>query len=223
LLVQKGGKARYLKFLADAHNMGSWERAIAANYDYRGIDDLEKDWQNWIVAGCPDLKLPDGQLLADRGEQNHPAGQQFVVRGQTPADDPFLDNAPSQTRLAGRQEVGDTEHSVPARPLPLAQKTGSRTDRPDEREAALEPCDRVKARAPAAPRHPATRSDPFTNDEIPPIAKAPGALPSALRARQSRTRPAEAGSDGAQRRTVPCSEFPFDPRPSPLTRTGKRR
>src|SRR5262245_8815764 len=63
LLVQEGGRPRYLKFLADAHQHG-WERAIQSNYNCQGVDDLEKRWHDWIMAGGHEV-VPKGQQIAD--------------------------------------------------------------------------------------------------------------------------------------------------------------
>ncbi|MGQ0634334.1 MAG: hypothetical protein ACT4QC_06980 [Planctomycetaceae bacterium] len=217
LLVQKGGRARYLKFLADAHNLASWDRAIAANYEYQGVDDLEKDWQNWVVAGCPEIKLPDGQLLADRGRNGGPAEQQIVMRGQNPTDDPFLENTVQPARPAGSQEVAAA--LPPAKPLrlPLESRTDARDDRtPLSPPAADEPGPR-RARGRSVASEKAAHADASF------VAAGSTALTSALRARHVRSRSAEPATDDTDRETVACSEFPIDPRPSPLARTGKLR
>lgn len=57
-LIQQGGRKRFLKFLEDAHRVG-WERAITRNYDHRGIDRLDKNWNGWFLAGSPQLASPD--------------------------------------------------------------------------------------------------------------------------------------------------------------------
>src|SRR5262249_45564533 len=57
LLVQRGGKDRYLKFLADAHKRG-WERAFKTHYGYDDLRSLEKEWEGWIIAGCPGGGVP---------------------------------------------------------------------------------------------------------------------------------------------------------------------
>src|SRR5437868_10217828 len=41
LLVQEGGRTRYLKFLADAHQQG-WEHAVQTHYGYRSVESLEQ-------------------------------------------------------------------------------------------------------------------------------------------------------------------------------------
>lgn len=108
LLVQKGGKARYLKFLNDAHQRG-WEKAIQAQYSFKGVDDLEKQWHEWIVAGSPPLKLPEGQQLAQTGSSpKNAVASGFELRGQSPevesprgvAGDPFLDGHAVSTESA---------------------------------------------------------------------------------------------------------------------------
>jgi hypothetical protein len=93
LLVQQGGKSRYLKFLQDAHLKG-WDSAVTAHYGYRGIDDLEKRWKEWVVAGSPDLKPQQNVLVADAAKSAADAQAAPIIRGQSPAgesaEDPFL-------------------------------------------------------------------------------------------------------------------------------------
>lgn len=79
-LVQQGGRERYLKFLADGERMG-WTEAIKSNYHHGGVDSLQKNWQGWVMAGMPKLRLPKGRMLADAGAVNDGRsvpGQNFV-------------------------------------------------------------------------------------------------------------------------------------------------
>jgi len=103
LLVQRGGKALYLKFLNDAHYHG-WEKAAQQNYGYRGIDEMEQEWQGWIIAGSPPIQ-PDGQVVAAAAPAVKPTTVAktsvattttppgTIIRGQSPVDDPFLEPA----------------------------------------------------------------------------------------------------------------------------------
>lgn len=62
-LVQAGGKTRYLEFLDTAHKHG-WDRAIAEHYNLKGVNDLESRWDSWVMAGSPQLKIPEGSQIA---------------------------------------------------------------------------------------------------------------------------------------------------------------
>jgi hypothetical protein len=122
LLVQKGGKARYLKFLNDAHQRG-WEKAIQSHYGFKGVDDLEKQWHEWVVAGSPPFPLPEGQQLAqtDAPPKNKPASG-FEMRGQSPdketdtasGRDPFLDTAVARNDLPRRRALPLSGEQSPA-------------------------------------------------------------------------------------------------------------
>lgn len=62
-LVQQGGREKYLKFMGDGERMG-WTQAIKANYHHGGVDELQKNWRSWIMAGMPKMKEPAGTMLA---------------------------------------------------------------------------------------------------------------------------------------------------------------
>ena len=51
-LVQAGGKSRYLKFLDDAHRQG-WDRSLQQNYEVDTVEELDKRWSGWVIAGSP--------------------------------------------------------------------------------------------------------------------------------------------------------------------------
>jgi len=135
LLVQRGGKALYLKFLNDAHYHG-WERSAQQNYGYRGLEEMEKEWHGWIIAGSPDVH-PVGQQIADATPTaNVTAAAKpslsttttapgTIIRGQSPVDDPFLEPAavvvssPPATR---REEAPTPRRNSPAAPNNLGNR-----------------------------------------------------------------------------------------------------
>ena len=83
-LVQRGGKARYLKFVDFANTKG-WDRAVAKFYGIPNVDTLDKQWSAWVVAGSPRLDLPAGQQLADAGStKNRGPLPKSIVRSQNP-------------------------------------------------------------------------------------------------------------------------------------------
>lgn len=64
-LVQQGGRAKYLKLMADGERLG-WTQAIRANYYHGGVDELEKNWRAWVMAGMPTMKAPNKALANAR-------------------------------------------------------------------------------------------------------------------------------------------------------------
>ena len=77
-LVQQGGKKRYLEFLQCAHQE-NWDHAIKRYYGAESIERLEQLWSGWVIAGSPELRLPEGTELADTSRR-----PDIVVRSQTP-------------------------------------------------------------------------------------------------------------------------------------------
>ncbi len=88
LLIQNGGRGKFLAFLKAANTDG-WDRALHAYYGHAGIDYLERDWNKWVLAGCPAKAAPTGTVLA-AAEQ--PAVQQqaenILARSQAPEREP---------------------------------------------------------------------------------------------------------------------------------------
>lgn len=79
-LIQKGDKARYLKFLESAEQQG-WDTALHRHFGYRKVEELEKDWKDWVLAGSPAISLPEGQQFVQTDNANR---RNITVRGQSP-------------------------------------------------------------------------------------------------------------------------------------------
>lgn len=80
-LIQQSDRRKYLQFLSQAFADG-WERALRDQYGYERIDLLEKELEQWILAGSPDLNTPEGSLLADR--RRGTSREVPTIRGQSP-------------------------------------------------------------------------------------------------------------------------------------------
>src|SRR5579872_7497957 len=131
LLVQEGGRARYLRFLGDAHRDG-WEGAIRAHYGYRGVDELERRWHDWIVAGSPEIARPKDQELASDRKNKKQAPEKVapVVRAQSPSEDPFLDEPVAAVESVPHRKAGFEAPAPRERPR---RKPASHSRQPGER------------------------------------------------------------------------------------------
>jgi len=217
LLVQEGGRARYLKFLADAHQHG-WDKAIQVHYNCHGVDDLEKRWHDWIIAGGHESNLPKGQQLAEASRGNAAAEQtKPVIRGQKPSEDPFLDDSSIAVVEAGR-----------------SRGEGLVAPEPKERPAAKRKAAPERARVVAVVKPTADeRNDAWsTGDDDRPRADASEAEPPSERpslslptknGREKHEEFAGSRSSAKERQVTEWSEFPQDPRPSPLALPGRNR
>lgn len=133
-LVQQGGKARYLKFLQDAHDR-NWDEAIARHYGLKNTDNLEKEWTGWIMAGSPPLPRRDGAQLADAGKRRKPNDP--VVRSQSPEESnaDHLADAPRNLDRGAAQPPRNTEVASGGR----ANPRGTNWDTLPERERLPRP------------------------------------------------------------------------------------
>ena len=134
LLIQNGGRARFLAFLKAAHTDG-WDRSLHAYYGHAGIDYLERDWNKWVLAGCPAKTAPPGTVLAAAElPVAKPAAESVLARSQAPDREPVTveELAEPQVQLAaapvpankrglGLQAPLPARRSVPAEPVMLSQ------------------------------------------------------------------------------------------------------
>jgi hypothetical protein len=216
LLVQEGGRARYLTFLADAHQQG-WERAIQTHYGYRSVASLEQRWHDWVIAGGPELAVPRDQQLADSSVTGGAAASQApIVRGQKPAEDPFLnetaptrvDAPPARTtgapRILEAAKPADPVKRVAAQELPLAGRPRA------------EP-------VPAGDRQAADDESPLAKVQPPPEAREKKGTRLRPKEQPREVPAAETRSSAKGRQVTEWSEFPQDPRPSPIILPGRNR
>lgn len=88
LLIQNGGRAKFLSFLQSANTDG-WDRALHAYYGHAGVDYLERDWNKWVIAGCPPKAPAEGTVLASAEQPAAtPEGQNILARSQAPDREP---------------------------------------------------------------------------------------------------------------------------------------
>jgi hypothetical protein len=83
LLVQQGGRARYLVFLRDALQ-GSWDAALVRHYGYKNIEEFEKKWLGWVMAGSPaiDKEILYAARSGTKGVVSPVKETPAIVRGQ---------------------------------------------------------------------------------------------------------------------------------------------
>ena len=104
-LVQKGGKARYLKFL-DLADKKDWHSALKELYGIQGVESLDSSWGSWVVAGSPPL---DKDRMLAANDANAPADD-TVIRGQTPDGGARADADPSTTTAPVKTAALDPEN-----------------------------------------------------------------------------------------------------------------
>lgn len=112
-LVQQGGKARFLTFIQEAHGSG-WDAAFRKHYSEANVEAVERKWSQWVIAGSPSLRQPEGVLLASAktasSETTERTGQEpSVVRSQTP-DEKATHKA--STREHNPLDAGDNRRSA---------------------------------------------------------------------------------------------------------------
>lgn len=132
-LIAKSSKAAYLKFLNDAHHQRSWDKALKAHFGYARVEQLEAEWDEWVIAGSPlDRLSPDVQLAGRDDDDPVIRGQSpeiLVVLGRPTSRPPML----SEPRIAARDASRSRERLQ--QPLVVRPIANSTRRTPDSRRA----------------------------------------------------------------------------------------
>ncbi len=79
-LIQRRGKQEYIRLMATAYEQ-DWEPALKNIYGFHSLSNLERDWDQWVMAGSPSQGTPKGTQVAGRDRN---AGNEPTIRGQSP-------------------------------------------------------------------------------------------------------------------------------------------
>lgn len=120
-LIQKGGKSRFLAFMQDAHESG-WDASLRKHYEEANVESLESKWSQWVIAGSPSLRRPNGELLAD-------AKTPSIIRSQNPES-----KSPPRRKSDGMElaSTNNTGHSVVPRSESVTAPEAGRRKNPVE-------------------------------------------------------------------------------------------
>jgi hypothetical protein len=128
---EEDGRAIYLSFIGTALEHG-WETAFREHYDFTGIQEVESQWLDWVLAGSPSLNVDAAGLASTESNDD-----QIFVAGQSPeADEPAASyTAQGATQTAALTGTGSAGYS----PLPPTTRRvrqqqptlGSRLDAPE--------------------------------------------------------------------------------------------
>ena len=144
-LIQHADKPQYLRLMAMAHDRG-WEAALNQLYGFQSIESLEREWDQWVLAGSAKLNIPAGSQVASRDRNKSDA---TIIRGQSPESGP---------RLGEPEELGPLSRT-PDRDMEIAQVPGRRS-----REGLREPLYTVDSLSSGAAKFSQNRPVPFDDE-----------------------------------------------------------
>lgn len=118
-LVRMGGRKRFLHFLSAAERTG-WDAAIAKFYKIRSVNHLEKEWNNWFLAGSPEMNNDTGILVASDNWRKNPVDSDVVIRSQN-ADNTSRPSLPNTQRNMAATRSSSNDQTSPRAPAPFAK------------------------------------------------------------------------------------------------------
>ncbi|MFM9024069.1 MAG: hypothetical protein ACKON7_01785 [Planctomycetaceae bacterium] len=98
-LIERGGRHKYVQFVADGLATENWSAALAAHYGVPGVAQMQHVWLDWVKQGCP---APPAALAA--AAPSAPASWAATTRGQSP-DAPARPAPAALTSTVGRQSI----------------------------------------------------------------------------------------------------------------------
>jgi hypothetical protein len=108
-LIERGGRHKYVSFVADGLATENWSAALAKHYGISGVAQMQHVWLDWVKQGCP---APPASLAA--AAPPAPASWTGTARGQSPD---AVASAPPPGPVAST--VGRTSiYLQPRRPAP---------------------------------------------------------------------------------------------------------
>jgi hypothetical protein len=100
-LIDRGGRHKYVNFVADGLAGGDWSAALAKHSGVEGVARMQSVWLDWVKQGCP---APPATVAAAPVAI---AGLTPTARGQSPDPEPVAapapQAAPSPTAVAAAQ------------------------------------------------------------------------------------------------------------------------
>jgi hypothetical protein len=100
-LIERGGRHKYVNFVADGLASENWSAALAKHYGVKTVAQMQTVWLDWVKQGCP---APPAALAA--ASPTPPADWAPTARGQSP--DPAPAAAASQPTGPVASTVGRT-------------------------------------------------------------------------------------------------------------------
>ena len=94
-LIDRGGRHKYVAFVADGLAGDDWSAALAKHYGIRDVAQMQQVWLAWVKQGCP---APPATLAA--AAPAPPAGWVPTARGQSPDPVAAPPTAPAATLAA---------------------------------------------------------------------------------------------------------------------------
>ncbi len=123
-LIQKGGRRKFVEFLADGLKSSQWSAAIHRHYGIQGVGSLQNTWLAWVRQGFPRIQSqtpdttemlaadkrarPEPNLILRMGKaaaSNDAPADLAPVRGSVPSDAESVAMAASHAAPVGSTEI----------------------------------------------------------------------------------------------------------------------
>jgi hypothetical protein len=111
-LIQKGGRRKFVEFVADGLEGNQWSAAIQRHYGIQGVGPLQDTWLAWVRQGFPRIQSPAGPSQA-------PDTTEMLAAGKRARPEP---------NLLLRTGRAAPSHDAPARLVPVRGSVPSSAD-----------------------------------------------------------------------------------------------
>jgi hypothetical protein len=121
-LIQRGGRQKYVQFMADGVKNGQWTEAVRRHYGLSDLGVLQNAWVAWVAQGFPEVK-PSATALA---AASIPATETSASPSASPGGEPRRPRPEPNLIYRTRQEpiAGGPGRPVAAAPVNAAPPAG---------------------------------------------------------------------------------------------------
>jgi hypothetical protein len=142
-LIDRGGKKKYLQYLADGLHSEQWVAATQKHYGFGSLGELQNTWLDWVRQGRPLASKPDAlestpaAVVASASRRQRPAPN-LIYRAQS--EDP-----PATPGRLVPVRRGDQANAVPAANPPVGFQSAAAAGHPPSQAGAEYPQPQVGA------------------------------------------------------------------------------
>jgi hypothetical protein len=123
-LIDRGGRKKFVAFLADGVRDGQWPTAVQQHYNVRDLSTLQNEWVGWVAQGFPEPKA-DSRVLTASAETPAPQATAAVIPVAAGSGEPRVRPEPNLIYHINDKSAADLPPSTASGVVSAARPQGT--------------------------------------------------------------------------------------------------